>query len=125
MSKYKLTQFTEILRDDGACIPADPANTDYAAYLLWLADGNIPDLADPLPKPILIVSPWQIRKALNATGLRAAVEAAVALGDITIQDAWNHATEFVRTDPLVSALGYTLGKTDQELDALFELASTL
>ena len=50
---YKLTSNTPknalqcvIRTADGACIPFDPANTDYAEYLKWLAEGNTPEAAE-------------------------------------------------------------------------------
>ena len=49
---YQLTNTTSIIRTgDGAYIPADEANTDYADYLLWLEDGNNPEAATPAPGP--------------------------------------------------------------------------
>ena len=47
---YTLTAYSTIVRDaDQAWIPADPANTDYAAYLAWLAEGNTPNPYVPPP----------------------------------------------------------------------------
>ncbi len=44
---YQLTKYEVILRlADNAFIPPDPANTDYQAYLAWLAEGNEPLPAD-------------------------------------------------------------------------------
>jgi hypothetical protein len=35
-----------VLKNDTWSIPFDPANTDYQAYLKWLAEGNTPEPAD-------------------------------------------------------------------------------
>ena len=50
---YKLIyDSTSILRlTDNASIPADPANTDYQAYLTWLGEGNTPEPSDLTPAP--------------------------------------------------------------------------
>ena len=42
-----INQLNFVIRlTDGACIPFDEANTDYQAYLKWLAEGKTPIPAD-------------------------------------------------------------------------------
>ena len=48
---YTLTAHPDtIVRDeDGAFVPTDPDNVDYAEYLAWVAEGNTPSPYVPPP----------------------------------------------------------------------------
>jgi len=65
---YQLTTDNSTIRRtaDNAFIPPDPANTDYAAYLAWVAEGNTPD---PAPAPPAPPEPPTAIEKLAAAGL--------------------------------------------------------
>lgn len=125
---YKLTQTTSILRiADNAYIPDDSANRDYQDYLKWIAEGNTPEPADPLPTPAPVtqISPRQIRMAMTQLGLRTQVEATVTAGDQDLKDWYEYSTFFDRNHPQVAAMAAALNVSDAQLDALWALGATL
>lgn len=91
----------------------------------WTWDGtklSPPVVVIPIPQS---VSPRQIRQALTRANLRQSVEAAIASGDQDTKDWYEYATEFVRTNPHVIAMGLSLNVSEQQLDDLWRLAGSL
>lgn len=99
--------------------------TDLTPYLETLAlwgtlPSATPQVVSYIPRDKLPpLTPWQVRKVLNAAGLRAQVEAAVAAADVTAQDAWHYATEFRRNDTVLNTLAAVVGISQAQLDTLF------
>lgn len=85
---YSLSRESFIIRDsDGAFIPKDPNNQDYAAYLLWVAAGNSPTayVAPPMSWSQYQVSAQAALDKSDTTMHR--VAEGVALGKTTWQAA--------------------------------------
>ena len=80
-------------------------------------------IEDAKPK---VVTMRQARLALLQSGLLATIETAITTGtDEAMKIEWEYATEVKRDWGSLVALTTALGMTSQELDNLFQLASTL
>lgn len=122
-----------VLREsDGVQVaPCDSVqNEDFQAYIKWVAQGNEPTIIqtrkeERVQEP-LHCDAWQMRKALNAYGLRDAVEAAIAASDDQDKkDGWAVATKFTEVDSFVVDMGAALGMDARKLHEFFLYASTL
>lgn len=107
---YQLTKTAHIkCLIDGSSIPADPANTDYAAYLAWLAAGNTPLPADvPLPPS----KAEQIATLLAAKGVTRQLSQLSIL--VLENEAKAMASSYAMTEVQGLAYLYTRNKTYRE-----------
>lgn len=97
---------------------------DDGSWTVYETELEIPII--PTPHIIESISAWQLRKALNQLGLRTSVENAVMQsGNQDLIDGWNHAVMFDRNNALANSIGQAIGKTSDEIDAVWELAITL
>lgn len=135
----------DILRSDGALIPDDPTNSDYAAYLVWVAAGNTTAPLPAAPATYLTVSMWQAKAILqltpfapasalpavrpilvSCTNLLAATNALVlAAGDPVLTSFWNTASTIDQNSPTLLRLASQLGVTSDQIAALFTAAAAL
>ena len=131
------------VRDDGTqWATDDQIIPKHVAPSAVMVDAELPDDYAPgrytfdggfvrVPEPVLprdipaSISPRQLRQALTATGLRSAVEEAIAAADQDTKDWYEFAIEVERSHPMVNAMADGLGVTQQQLDDLFTLAGSL
>lgn len=122
---YKLTNGTTIIRIlDNANIPYNSDNRDYKKYLEWVALGNTPLPADQVSVNFIPLSRRQFFRALHTMDLLDGVNAIIANASVEAKLDFEHATTFERNDPTLIAMATALGKTDEDIDALFTIGAT-
>lgn len=120
MKTYKYTEATNtvvaVIDEDGISRMSMLASA--------LPEGTVVEPADP-PPPVVITSVTmrQARLALHRAGLLSQVNSAIT--DPEAQIEWEYAQTVERHSPLVQNLSVGLGLTEEQLDNLFTLASTL
>lgn len=124
---YKLTNSDSIRRlMDNAFIPQDEGNSDYQAYLAWIAEGNEPEPADPVVEPIpQVVSKAQGLIALEMAGLMTPIETYMQTASKLELLAWENIQQFERQSPMLNNLLSAFGLSPSDADSLFVQASAV
>jgi hypothetical protein len=112
------------IRNDGMGWRSVAGPQDCAADETW-QEAQPAVLTPAQPSAPTTITMRQAQLALLAAGLLDSVDAAIADAPRAVQVTWATAGTVDRDNPLIAALQPTLGLTDAQLDALFELAATL
>jgi hypothetical protein len=121
---YKLIQNqpNSILRlEDGAIIP-EGNNGDWQIYEAWLAEGNTPQPADELPKPIREIDATTLRLSLLKLNLLDDVEDALSTLPRAAQIAWEYSIVIKEDSVLVQEM---ISKLNLDIDLIFKTALEL
>ena len=94
----------------------------------WLVDPETGEFVPPPPPPVPVpeqVSRFQAKAALDAAGMLAACDAAVAGADALTRLAWAEALHFRRDSPAIAAMSAAVGLSSEQVDELFIAAATI
>jgi hypothetical protein len=114
----------------------EAAQPEYDPAIERLAQSESPDFATgqwrkswsvlpATPATIAPVTPRQFRLALLGIGISPAAISAMLAGDEAALTEWDYAQEIRRDHPLVESLRLALGKSPEQVDAVFATASAL
>lgn len=108
---------------------------DEYGTLAWLGGGKPPsedkirafssEVDVLMMRDALKVTPLQFRLALDAAGLLDKCEEAVAAAPRSVQISWEYAVTIERLNPFINQFAAVIGRTADEVDAIFEAAALI
>ena len=136
MYKYSNAEHTAVKNLTTGATGIHPGVWMWEQYQEWVNTGGVTEAfetrspeqvaADELQtwRDAVSCGPLQFRRALRSENLMDTVKTYLETADEEVVEAWEYATTIYRNDPMVIAVKDALGKTDEELDAIFHLALT-
>ena len=124
---YRFTSSGDLIRgSDGALIPINPANTDYAAYLRWAAIASNAAAPYVAPPPVYNCQLWQLQSVMTADQWSNVQTTVASFGDPAVSAFFAHGTNLIPSNSTtLQMLGVAIGLTTAQITSLVQQASTV